>query len=92
MVFIGNLPLYADSASCKDIFSGYGTVLSCTVVGPPEWPELPSAKPWALVRYSLLEEATWVVANLGGNIPQGLSDPIVALDAWAVCCMVRAFS
>ena len=40
----------------------------------------------------MLEEATWVVANLGGNIPQGLSEPIVALDAWAVFCTVGDFS
>ena len=88
MVFIGNLPLLIDSESCKDIFSGFGKVLSCIVVGP----ETPWAKAWALVRFGSLEEATWVVANLGGSIPEGLSDPIVALDAWTVCCMVRAFS
>ena len=88
MVFIGNLPLLIDSESCKDIFSGFGKVLSCIVVGP----ETPWAKAWALVRFGSLEEAAWVVANLGGNIPEGLSEPIVALDAWAVRWMLDAFS
>ena len=52
----------------------------------------PSTKAWALVRFGSLEEATWVVANLGGNIPERLADPIVALDAWAVFCTVEHFS
>ena len=90
MVFIGNLPVLVDSESRKNIFSGYGRVLDCKVVGPE--PENPSTKAWALVRFGSLEEAAWVVANLGGNIPERLADPIVALDAWAVRLMLDAFS
>ena len=90
VVFIGNLPVLVDSESCKNIFSGYGRVLDCKVVGPE--PENPSTKAWALVRFGSLEEAAWVVANLGGNIPERLADPIVALDAWAVFCTVEHFS
>ena len=90
VVFIGNLPVLVDSESCKNIFSGYGRVLDCKVVGPE--PENPSTKAWALVRFGSLEEAAWVVANLGGNVPERLADPIVALDAWAVRLMLDAFS
>ena len=90
VVFIGNLPVLVDSESCKNIFSGYGRVLDCKVASPE--PENPSTKAWALVRFGSLEEAAWVVANLGGNIPERLADPIVALDAWAVRLMLDAFS
>jgi len=35
-----------------------------------------SAKPCAMVRFASVEMATWIVENINGNIPEGLSEPV----------------
>ena len=78
-VLISNLPLLIDPQNCEDVFSAYGAVLECKVMEPKN----PWEKASALVRFGSAEEAAWVVENLGGNIPEGLVEPIVALFAEA---------
>lgn len=58
---------------CESIFAGYGTIMQCRV-NPPKGN---SQKCSAMVRYSSIEEAGWVVANLNGNLAEGLPDPVV---------------
>merc|ERR1719253_886826 len=31
-----------------------------------------------MIRFASVEMATWVVENLNGNIPEGLTEPIIA--------------
>jgi len=72
-VFFGDLPAGISKEDCEAIFGGYGTVTSCRVNFPK-----PGGKASALVRFSSVEEATWVVENLNGNLAEGLEEPIVA--------------
>lgn len=56
----------------QSIFSSYGTVASTKILASP-----PGANDVAgLVRMSSVAEAQWLVANMNGNIPQGLSAPV----------------
>merc|ERR1719235_411038 len=72
-LFIGDLPTSVDGEQVKAILSKYGTVQSLTLTTPGS-----SGKIAALVTFASVEEATWIVNNLNGNIPEGLSEPIVA--------------
>lgn len=63
---IGRLPSDMDEACIKQIFSAYGMVVSVKT--------LPGNS--ALIRMGDLAMAQWLVNNLNGNIPQGLSTPV----------------
>lgn len=72
-LYVTDLPAGLDEESLREIFSAYGQITQCRV--------LTSATPGqgkcaALVRFTSEDEATWVVENLDGNIPQGLTEPI----------------
>lgn len=71
-VYVAELPPEIDDAIVNQLFSAYGTVVSCKAMPG----KLPGQLGAALVRFGALEEAQWVVDNINGNIPQGLSDPI----------------
>lgn len=70
-VYISEMPAEVDEAQVNTIFGAYGKVNSVKVL-PGQ------GKTAALVRFATEEEATWVVDNLNGNIPQGLDTPIQA--------------
>lgn len=71
-LYMRGLPPGATEETITAIFGVYGTVASCRILPPP-----PGKTDVAcLVRMGTIEEATWLVDNLNGNIPQGLSDPI----------------
>mmetsp|Transcript_53876 Transcript_53876/g.136805 ORF Transcript_53876/g.136805 Transcript_53876/m.136805 type:complete len:280 (+) Transcript_53876:65-904(+) len=72
-VFIGDLPVDLSKEDCEAVFAQYGTVTSCRV-NPPK----AGGKASALVRFASVEEATWVIENLNGNLAEGLEEPIVA--------------
>lgn len=72
-VWIGDLPADIEQNKLREIFGAYGTVVDCRVLAAK-----PGGKPCAMVRFGSVEEATWIVENLNGNFPQGLSEPIVA--------------
>merc|ERR1719356_717442 len=55
------------------LFSGYGTISDCKMLPGRD----AMSKPCALIRYSTVEQATWFVENLNGNIPEGLTEPII---------------
>jgi len=68
-LFISDLPPEVDQAKLDEIFKAYGNVTSSRLL-PGQ------GKHAALVRFETIEEATWIVDNLNGNIPQGLMTPI----------------
>lgn len=65
-VFLSQLPLDMTEDKAKEIFGAYGTVTSLRLLQNGS----------ALCRFGSVEEATWIVENLNGNMPQGLDTPI----------------
>eukprot|EP00928_Gymnodinium_smaydae_P094309 TRINITY_DN789_c0_g1_i2.p1 TRINITY_DN789_c0_g1~~TRINITY_DN789_c0_g1_i2.p1 ORF type:complete len:364 (-),score=98.92 TRINITY_DN789_c0_g1_i2:86-1177(-) len=72
-LFIGDLPADCDDERLKSVFNNYGTVVSHHFTPPGT-----SGKKACIVTFGSVEEATWIVQNLNGNIPQGFTEPIVA--------------
>jgi len=73
-VFIGDLPPAITQQEVETIFAGYGTIVQCRVMAPRG----PGLQASALVRFGSVDEATWVVTSLNGNLAEGLEEPIVA--------------
>jgi len=57
----------------RAIMSSYGVVTSSKVLAPPPGGALDSA---CILQMATVQEAQWLVENLDGNIPQGLTSPI----------------
>eukprot|EP00401_Gymnodinium_catenatum_P018330 CAMPEP_0117484740 /NCGR_PEP_ID=MMETSP0784-20121206/14609_1 /TAXON_ID=39447 /ORGANISM="" /LENGTH=284 /DNA_ID=CAMNT_0005279313 /DNA_START=79 /DNA_END=933 /DNA_ORIENTATION=- len=72
-LFIGDLPAELTKEDVDRIFSSYGTVQDSRVLPPKSEGQNASA----LVRFASVEEASWIVENLNGNIAEGLTDPVV---------------
>jgi len=72
-LWVGDLPPEINEDTVKNIFEGYGTILSTKVI-PPRGPGKNAA---ALIRYQSMEDARWVVENLNGNMPEGFTTPVV---------------
>jgi len=73
-LYITDLPPYFDDAALQEVFGAYGTIVQSRALPAKQ----EGGKVAALVRYGTPEEAQWIVDNLNGNIPQGLSTPIKA--------------
>jgi len=71
-LFIAGLPIAADEQFVKDYFAKYGMVAQCKVL-PDQPGKLDRA---ALVRFADAGQARWLVENLNGTIPEGLSSPL----------------
>jgi RNA recognition motif-containing protein len=72
-VWVGDLPPGMDKEGLVESFSDYGQIVDCRMLpGRDE-----NAKPCAMVRFASVQQASWFVENLNGNIPQNLSEPIV---------------
>jgi len=71
-LYIADLPAGIDDDTLQTIFSAYGVVVQHKILPNPQigW------KTAAMIRFQSVEEAQWIVENLNGNIPQGLSDPV----------------
>eukprot|EP00930_Biecheleria_cincta_P035070 TRINITY_DN24152_c0_g1_i2.p1 TRINITY_DN24152_c0_g1~~TRINITY_DN24152_c0_g1_i2.p1 ORF type:complete len:330 (-),score=55.09 TRINITY_DN24152_c0_g1_i2:94-1083(-) len=69
--FVADLPAGTTEDNIRTIFANYGTVIDCKIVGS-NTPQTAAA----LVRFTNVEEATWIVQNINGNIPEGLSTPV----------------
>mmetsp|Transcript_58324 Transcript_58324/g.109953 ORF Transcript_58324/g.109953 Transcript_58324/m.109953 type:complete len:354 (-) Transcript_58324:14-1075(-) len=70
-LFIGGLPTGITDAQLQTIFSPYGTIVSHKL--------LQANKPGsiaAIISFANAQTAQWIVDNLNGNIPQGLTEPI----------------
>eukprot|EP00928_Gymnodinium_smaydae_P081385 TRINITY_DN64920_c0_g1_i1.p1 TRINITY_DN64920_c0_g1~~TRINITY_DN64920_c0_g1_i1.p1 ORF type:complete len:366 (-),score=58.69 TRINITY_DN64920_c0_g1_i1:75-1172(-) len=71
-LYLQGLPAELDDAQMRAIFNQYGTVRDVKLMPPsPGKPDLV-----ALLRMSSVEEAKWIVDNINGNIPSGLTTPI----------------
>jgi len=66
-LFITDLPEGTTDETLKSVFGSYGTVVSSKALKDGKT---------AMVRYSSVEEAQWVVDNVNGNIPQGITTPV----------------
>lgn len=73
-LYIKGLPPNITDDLLKQIFGAYGTVVS-TKVMPPRSPDMKESV--ACVRMVDVEQATWIVQNLNGNIPVGLETPVM---------------
>lgn len=73
-VWIGDLPPSLSQEECEAVFRAYGSIAQCRVMPPKQ----PGQKASALVRFGSVEEASWIVENLNGNLAEGLAEPIVA--------------
>eukprot|EP00427_Karlodinium_veneficum_P023774 CAMPEP_0169117516 /NCGR_PEP_ID=MMETSP1015-20121227/30505_1 /TAXON_ID=342587 /ORGANISM="Karlodinium micrum, Strain CCMP2283" /LENGTH=395 /DNA_ID=CAMNT_0009180215 /DNA_START=26 /DNA_END=1213 /DNA_ORIENTATION=- len=71
-IYVDGLPADVDDAMVKEIFSTYGTVVSCKAMHG----KVEGQRGAALVRWATVEEAEWVVNNLNGKIPDGLVDEV----------------
>lgn len=49
----------------------YGTIQQCKVMASQ-----PGRKAAAMIRFATVDDATWIVENVNGNIPQGLTEAI----------------
>lgn len=72
-LYVKGLPFGITEEQVRQIFSGYGNVLSCKVLPPPAQGANDTA---AIVQMSTTQEAQWLVDNVNGNIPQGLPGPV----------------
>lgn len=77
-LYIGSLPASLDKAGLQALFKDYGTIVDSRVL-PPKGNGTKSS---AMVRFASQEEATWLVENLNGNMPEGLDEPIVVRYAF----------
>eukprot|EP00928_Gymnodinium_smaydae_P059315 TRINITY_DN425_c4_g1_i1.p1 TRINITY_DN425_c4_g1~~TRINITY_DN425_c4_g1_i1.p1 ORF type:complete len:553 (-),score=112.95 TRINITY_DN425_c4_g1_i1:186-1844(-) len=71
-LYVKGLPAACDEPAIKTIFGAYGNVVSVKMLPCP--PGVTDVA--ALVRMSSVEEATWLVTNVNGNIPSGLTTPV----------------
>ncbi|CAJ1430527.1 unnamed protein product [Effrenium voratum] len=72
-LYIADLPKDIDVATLTAIFTEYGSIMP----GQLKLLQTPGRKSAAMIRFQLLEEAQWIKQELDGNIPQGLSEPII---------------
>lgn len=69
-LYIKGLPAGTTDEEMQTIFACYATVVSCKVLSHANECSL-------LMRVGSVEMATWIVENLNGNIPQGLTSPVM---------------
>merc|ERR1719265_1583050 len=71
-LYVKGLPPEVTENFMKEIFGQYGLVTQLKVL--PRDPSQPSVA--AMIRFGSVEEAQWLVDNLDGNIPQGMTTPV----------------
>eukprot|EP00928_Gymnodinium_smaydae_P044950 TRINITY_DN2_c0_g4_i1.p1 TRINITY_DN2_c0_g4~~TRINITY_DN2_c0_g4_i1.p1 ORF type:complete len:373 (+),score=115.37 TRINITY_DN2_c0_g4_i1:47-1165(+) len=67
-VFIGNLPKDMDESMLHSIFGAYGSIVGAKLLDVS-----PLGFRGAIVEFATIQEATWLVENLDGNLPEGLT-------------------
>jgi len=65
-VYMTGLPAGMDQAKLLSIFGAYGTIEESALLQNGA----------AIIKFATLDEATWFVNNLNGNMPEGLSIPL----------------
>merc|ERR1712151_356368 len=72
-LFIGDIPPEWTKSEFEQVFGSYGTVVESRILPPKQ----EGQKGAALCRMGSVEEATWLVENLNGNIAEGMTEPII---------------
>jgi len=68
-VYIAGLPATVDDAKLKELFSPYGEITWLRALQR-------DGKVNGLIEFATHEQAAWVVENMKGTVPAGLTDPI----------------
>merc|ERR1719237_108570 len=68
-VYIAGLPSTVDDAKLKELFSPYGEITWVRALQR-------DGKVNGLIEFATHEQASWVVENMKGTVPAGLTDPI----------------
>merc|ERR1719191_910456 len=71
-LYVKGLPPEVTEQFLKEIFGQYGLVTQLKVL--PRDASKPEVA--AMIRMGSVEEAQWLVDNLNGNIPQGMTTPV----------------
>lgn len=72
-LYVKGLPPEVTEKFLNEIFGQYGLVTQLKVL--PRDPAKPEVA--AMIRMGSVEEAQWLVDNLNGNIPQGMTTPVI---------------
>jgi len=65
-VYMTGLPDGVDQAKLLQIFGAYGTIKDSAQISSSA----------AIMKFATVDEATWFVNNLNGNMPEGLTSPV----------------
>ncbi|CAE7593981.1 ZFP36L1, partial [Symbiodinium pilosum] len=71
------LPLDSTSDSARKVFSQYGTVKEANILPIKEGKQAAAA----FIIMNTVEDAKWIVENVNGNVPQGLTEKVSAIFA-----------
>lgn len=74
-IYVTGLPPGADERMVRYLFAPYASVTQCKVINNGG---ARGEKTSAFLRFMSAQQAAWVVQNMNGAIPQGLSEPIFA--------------
>jgi len=66
-IFVSNLPSGIDDVQINSIFGAYGTITEVTSIYGTNC---------CVITLATLEESKWMVDNLNGNMPEGITQPI----------------
>jgi len=75
-LYIKGLPAQMTDGKVREIFEPYGSVLSTRILETDGKTFHGDGESVVLVQFAGVDEATWIVDNLNGNIPEGLERPI----------------
>lgn len=73
-IYVTGLPAGSDERMVRYLLSPYASVTQCKMISSGGRGEKASA----FIRFMSTQQAAWVVQNMNGAIPQGLSEPIFA--------------
>jgi RNA recognition motif-containing protein len=71
-LYVMGFPVGISESTVQDIFSSYGPVKSLRMLPTPEG----KTDVAAIVTMENTEQATWLIENVSGKVPQGLTEPI----------------
>eukprot|EP00928_Gymnodinium_smaydae_P090287 TRINITY_DN74113_c0_g1_i1.p1 TRINITY_DN74113_c0_g1~~TRINITY_DN74113_c0_g1_i1.p1 ORF type:complete len:365 (-),score=61.74 TRINITY_DN74113_c0_g1_i1:119-1213(-) len=70
-IFVGSLPGTFDDSQLMSVFGAYGTITSSKLLPPGSY-----GTRAAIISYTTVAEAKFMVENVNGNIPEGLDSPV----------------
>jgi len=73
-VYVSCLPAGIDDEKLKSVFGAYGTLKEVKNLG--------SSKA-CILTFASLDEAKWIVENLDGNMPEGITEPVTVKFAYS---------